>query len=134
MNWEEYYDKNRFLYPVKPSCRNITTFDIGRVYPLQQDNVKTTYDVVKHCCGVKRVIVFGSSITMKCNEQSDLDLCIEMLDPDNHELKNNVANSIRDAVDCDVDILWRENLDNTCPVLVDIRKGLVIYEQFSKES
>ena len=131
MNWDEYCDKNRFYYPIKTSCEDVTAFDISRVYPLQQDNVKAAYNAIKDFDCIKRVVVFGSSITMKCTEHSDLDLCIELKNPGNVEDMCKVGAAIRDAVDCNVDILWRESLTIESPVLFTIRKGLIIYEQSS---
>ncbi len=126
MRWLEFCDKYRFHYPIKPSCSDISTFDISLVYPLQQDNVRKVYLAVKDIDFVKSVWVFGSSVTFKCTEYSDLDLCIEMQPYSSNEQCNEVSHAVYSACECNIDILWFDRLCRSDRVYVDIMKGVKI--------
>ena len=62
----------RFPVTVKTRCKNI-----DRIYPLKQAQVSEIFDRARQFDIVKRIIVFGSSVTSRCNIDSDLDLCVE---------------------------------------------------------
>ena len=53
-----------------------------RVYPLQQRKVRQLLDALHGNGAVKSVTVFGSSVTQRCHQGSDLDVYLELSDGD----------------------------------------------------
>lgn len=53
-----------------------------RVYPLQQRKVRQLLDALRGSDTVKSVTVFGSSVTQRCHQGSDLDVYLELADGD----------------------------------------------------
>lgn len=51
--------------------------NIQYIHPLKQKIIADIVEKAKNCPEIKRLIVFGSSITNKCDFQSDLDICID---------------------------------------------------------
>lgn len=52
--------------------------NIHRIFPLKQ---KAVYDLIEVCrqdSNIKKIIIFGSSITAACNPWSDIDVYFEM--------------------------------------------------------
>lgn len=55
---------------------------IKHVHPLQQEDVSLIVDACRKVPDVKRVILFGSSVTARCCVTSDLDLYFVLEDRD----------------------------------------------------
>ncbi|MCI8424884.1 MAG: helix-turn-helix domain-containing protein [Adlercreutzia sp.] len=49
-----------------------------RVYPIQQKKVRSLLDDVARDPALKRVVIFGSSVTQRCHQGSDVDVYVEM--------------------------------------------------------
>ena len=50
---------------------------LNLVHPLKQGQVNDIVQKAKEHTGIRRIIVFGSSVTNRCNPFSDLDICID---------------------------------------------------------
>lgn len=50
----------------------------NKIHPVQQNNVFKLIEELKKYDEVKKVVVFGSSVTTKCNYESDLDVYVEL--------------------------------------------------------
>ena len=84
---------------------------------------------------IKKVIIFGSSTTIRCNKDSDIDLAIEM-DKDYYNLdnKNMISEKVQEVTNYNSDVLWINNEKEGTQILENINKGVVIYEQTSSKS
>lgn len=49
-----------------------------RIYPIQQRKVRELLDDLTQDPAVKRVVIFGSSVTQRCHQGSDVDVYVEM--------------------------------------------------------
>lgn len=49
-----------------------------KVYPIQQKKVKCLIDILSNNSNIKKIIVFGSSVTDRCHIDSDVDIFIEL--------------------------------------------------------
>jgi predicted nucleotidyltransferase len=52
--------------------------NIHRIFPTQQVEIAKMIDVCKNIANVKRIIIFGSSVTAQCNPWSDIDIYFEL--------------------------------------------------------
>lgn len=118
--------KNRYEkqvhFPIVVSDERI---DMSRIYPTQQKSVKKVIDELRQEKSLDKVILFGSSITMRCNKDSDLDFCVGLKNY-TMDLKNRVSEKIQEACDWKADILWFDRICAQDRVYGDIRKGLVL--------
>lgn len=126
MTWEERCKSTHYLFPVLEECA-ISDFDMRRVYPLQQKNVKIISDIIKEDARVKHACLIGSSISMKCTTQSDIDLIIQ-LEPRLCELdvKNEVSLKIQEACNWNCDIIWYDRIDKNDAIYADIETGVFL--------
>lgn len=121
MNAKDTLTMKEFPGVVKSNCRNIR-----RVYPLKQRQVAQIYDEAGKHDIIKRIIIFGSSVTSKCHADSDLDICIDADVSDGmkvYELQKRIGN----ICDWNCDILMYSNLGNRLKNTID-KEGVVIYE------
>lgn len=49
-----------------------------KVYPFQQKKVAKLIDAMKSDANIKRIIIFGSSVTDRCHAGSDVDVFVEL--------------------------------------------------------
>jgi len=90
-----------------------------RVYPIQQRKVAQLLAVLKASPSVKKVILFGSSITNHCHIASDVDVYAEM---------DENSNPITQSFDFEFDFWNNYTVDNRLRTEIE-SKGVVIYEQ-----
>jgi len=49
-----------------------------KIYPLQQKSIQKIVDSLKDNNNIKKIIIFGSSVTTKCHINSDIDIYLEL--------------------------------------------------------
>lgn len=127
-------DKRNYIYTF-PVVYNNSNYDVSRIHPLKQKKISELYYALKEYSFIKKVIVFGSSTTIRCNKDSDIDLAIEM-DKDYYNLdnKNMISEKVQEVTNYNSDILWINNEKEGTQILENINKGVVIYEQTSSKS
>lgn len=99
--------------------------DMSRIYPTKQRMVKSVVDELRQEKRVSALILFGSSITMACHKDSDLDFAVKLNDLTS-QARNEVSEKLQMACNWGVDILWMDHLEPGERVYEDIRKGLVL--------
>lgn len=91
-----------------------------KIHPLQQRKVKKLLDILSCNDNIIKVIIFGSSVTSRCNICSDVDIYIE--------LKNKQKNIINEYVDFVYDLWTNFSVDER--LFKEIRnKGVIVYER-----
>lgn len=119
---EEYMDVSKYF--IKPSntfkvTRKKRFKNIEHIHPIQQKNIEDILEALKQYDSVKKVVVFGSSITYKCNYDSDIDLYVELSKDENVK-----SYSIETPVD-----FWT-NFNVPSAMLEEIKnKGVVVYDR-----
>lgn len=106
-------DNVRFK-PVK----NIDFKNIIYIHPSQQKRVFNIINELKNYKEVKKIIIFGSSISYKCNEDSDIDMYVELSKDINVKTYN---------VDCPVDYWDNYNVDPDMFKHIKA-KGVLVYD------
>lgn len=121
VTWElERYKRYKFPVVVHSDFR-----DIALVHPLMQNKVNSVYEAFLNDKRIKSIVVFGSSITLRCNCESDLDFCVELVTP-NTEDKNDISEKMQIMCDWRADILWRDNISSSDGIMQDIERGLIL--------
>ena len=77
-DWMTFWDccQHRTYY-WKIVVSGVYPFDMRRVHPWQQSYVARVYNIAKDIPTIKRLILFGSSISPFCTMYSDLDIAYE---------------------------------------------------------
>ena len=115
---EKYYFK--VLY-------NSDKVDMRRVFPTKQlvvSKINQTF------AGDKRlacIMLFGSSVTMKCNKDSDIDLLVRLnKDYITVETKNEISEKLQEICDWNADIIWYDRISPKERIYKNILKGVQI--------
>lgn len=101
--------------------------DMKRIYPLKQYTVYKLHNTLSSRHEIASIMLFGSSVTMQCNINSDIDLAIRLnsnyLNTDN---KNSISEIVQDICNWNADIIWYDRLDKSDRIYHDICKGVQI--------
>lgn len=119
--WEE-VRKLKFTFK---KIVDVPGIEIERVHPLQQKAVAAINKALKDDNRVERVVLFGSSINMRCTIHSDLDVVIVMRDLSN-EAKLDVSEKLQEACDWNADVLWGDRLTEDDRVFQEAKMGVRI--------
>lgn len=125
-SWED--SKNKLYYfPVVIENRN---YECNRIHPLMQSKINNIYNAIASSKIVKKVIVFGSSVNIRCNKKSDIDIAILLKDDEfNRNNQNSISEEIQEITEYNSDIIWLNTLDSKSKLYENIiNKGVVIYE------
>lgn len=91
----------------------------SRIYPIQQQKVSRIVEHLRKNINVKRIIVFGSSVTERCHIDSDVDIYVEL---------NYLEHLTFPAFDFVYDLWTNDTVDER--MLEEImKKGVVVYER-----
>lgn len=117
------YDKYYSFPVIVPESK----VDMKRVYPLKQPLVYDLHNKLRANHEITSIMLFGSSITMQCNNDSDIDLAVR-LQPDfiNTDTKNSVSETIQEICNWNADIIWFDRIDKSDRIYHDICKGVQI--------
>lgn len=119
--WEEVRNL-RFIFK---EIVHVDGVDMCSIHPWKQRSVKKIHDALKDDVRVNKVVLFGSSINMRCRLDSDLDVVICMNDCSN-EAKLDVSEKLQIACDWTADILWFDRLSEEDRVYQEAKKGVII--------
>ena len=101
--------------------------DMSRVHPLKQELVSRINNDISSDANVVSIMLFGSSVTMRCNKDSDIDLAIRLKEEViSDAIKNNVSEKIQEISDWKADILWYDRLTKDERIYHDICRGVQI--------
>ena len=112
----------RFPTVVDTPCKNI-----DRIYPLKQRQVSEIYSRAAQYDIIKRIIVFGSSVTARCHIDSDLDLCIDADVSDGMKVYE-MQKAIGEICDWRCDIIMYASMGQTLKRTIQ-DEGVIIYER-----
>lgn len=116
--------KKKYRFPVVAECGG---FDIGRIHPLKQKEIIKVYEAVKDDPRVESLILFGSSVTIRCGSKSDIDLAVRLRKEDiTADAKNDVSENIQKACGFDADILWMDRIEPETAIERNIMRGVRI--------
>lgn len=124
-SWEDNKDKIYYF----PIVFNNEHYECDRIHPLMQEDINNIYKAIEKFNNIKKIILFGSSINIRCNNKSDIDLAIELKEEAfSLENKNKISETIQETINYNGDIVWLNNMDQSSRLYKNISKGVVIYE------
>ncbi len=125
-SWEKNKEK-KFYFPI---IINNDNYECNRIHPLMQKKVNEIYNKIKNHEEVEKVIVFGSSVNIRCNINSDIDIAIKIKDEYfNRNTQNNISESIGKITNYNADIVWLNTIDELSQLFYNIyTRGVIIYE------
>ena len=100
------------------NCTGVSSLNITKIFPTKQRGVLALVEDAKRKPQVEKIIIFGSSVTYKCNPWSDIDVLVYASDyAQLHGSKEQVY-----------DIIYSFNADET--LLKEVEKtGVLVYER-----
>lgn len=129
---DNYYDELKELhlygkYYRFPVIANSEYVDMSRVHPLKQKVIARLGEKLSDDINIATIMLFGSSITMQCNLQSDIDLAVRLKDNEaSTDIKNSVSEKIQDICEWKADIIWYDRISKSDRIYHDICKGVQI--------
>ncbi len=121
MNAKDTLLLKKFPVTIHTDCKNIC-----RIYPLKQRQVSDIYQAAKAFPEIKRILIFGSSVTPRCRIDSDLDICIDETSGDGKKIFD-MQKAMGDISGWNCDIVMFGNLGEKMKETV-VKEGVVIYE------
>ena len=121
MSVEETLALKTFPVIVNTECKNI-----NRIYPTKQRQVAAIYSCAREFDIIHRIYIFGSSVTAKCNFDSDLDICIDADVSDGMKVYD-MQKAFGDACEWNCDMLMLANIGQGLRDTVQ-NEGVIIYE------
>lgn len=125
-SWED--NKSRkFYFPVIMENQH---YECNRIHPLKQKKINELYNKIKEIDLVEQIILFGSSVNIRCNNKSDIDLAVKLKECFfTKENQNQISEVIQEITDYNTDIVWLNSLDPNTLLYENIKnKGVIIYE------
>ncbi len=99
--------------------------DMSQIYPTKQAAVKRVLTALRQDSLVESLRLFGSSISMACHRDSDIDLAVGLRNTA-IEARNSISEKIQLACDWNADIIWMDHLSADERIYDEIMKGLVL--------
>lgn len=121
------WDEQRNYRTTFPTVHNHSTVPVKYIYPLKQRDIINIHEAVKDDTRINNIILFGSSVTMRCTKSSDIDLSVR-LNPDyiDNTVKNDISDKIQEACNYNADIIWFDRINSNDRVYANITKGVQI--------
>lgn len=105
--------------------------NLQRINPIKREKIKKGMEYIakKNDGCISKVVVFGSSLTENCTDNSDIDLCFFTNTTCKNPVYADIYGSMEIVMDDLCDILSYRKLDNYGALKAEIdKKGVVIYE------
>ena len=109
------------------SAGSVTWKNMERIHRRKREAVRECIGIAEQNRNIRRMIIFGSSVTDFCDENSDLDICLDITGSSkNLEMFNSVAD-MSGVCGGECDILIYDHIAGPLKKTID-RKGVVVYE------
>lgn len=130
-NWQDNRNK-KYIFPI---IEQNDYFDMSNFHPLKQKDINDVYSIATNDNAILSITVFGSSTNIRCNKDSDLDIMIELKKEFlNKNAKDRIEDKIKEKLNYNVDIIWKDKVANNSKLESNIMKGVKIYEQVISQS
>ncbi len=100
--------------------------DISKINKIKLDSVNKMIKAARKYPFVRRLIIFGSSVTDRCTEESDIDVCMDVGDKTQGLDLFNFHADICKCCDSNCDILNYHRLNGNLKNEID-KKGVIVY-------
>ena len=119
--WQEKRNK-KFSFPIIFESK---LYDASRIHPLKQKiAADLSENLSKENC-IDSLFLFGSSVNIRCNKYSDIDLAIELKNGCiDDQTKNRLSEQIQTICDWKADIIWLDHIKKDSKLYNNVKKGL----------
>jgi len=101
--------------------------ELKHIFPSMQKEVQKVIDVAKKSSKIRRVIIFGSTVTFNCGIGSDLDIAIDAPGITNDDEFITITRPIRQALNVDSDIIHYNSIHSSLLLSEINAKGVDVY-------
>ncbi len=110
----------RYRFPVICASNG---FDVSRVHPLMQRDAVRIHDLLRGDGRVVQAVLFGSSVNIRCNKDSDLDLMLGLrtVSPG---AKDEISERIQASCSWNADILWADRVQPGSRLYENVMRGV----------
>ncbi|MBR5944628.1 MAG: nucleotidyltransferase domain-containing protein [Lachnospiraceae bacterium] len=124
-------DKDRTFYVLKPAFNHVQ--NINKIHPLKQEKVYSLVNSLEELDFLKRVWIFGSSTNNCCNIRSDIDVLVELTNPDyftNDDIICKIQKAFYKSLGSNFDVVYLNNLDISKQFFINVMKTRrLVYER-----
>lgn len=100
--------------------------DTSMVNAIKQKEIEKVIQIAKNTGVVRRLIIFGSSVTEDCHEESDVDICLDISCETSDKRLHRPMYEFNEACDFNCDILFYHKLGEKLKKEID-SKGVEVY-------
>lgn len=100
--------------------------DTSMVNAIKQKEIEKVIQIAKNTGVVRRLIIFGSSVTEDCHEESDVDICLDISCETSDKRLRRPMYEFNEACDFNCDILFYHKLGEKLKKEID-SKGVEVY-------
>ena len=99
----------------------------NNIFPSKQKVAIELYDALSKYEEIVSVVLFGSSVTLRCTSKSDTDLAIRLINQKTDtSTKNKISEITQEICNYNADILWYDRLSKGTLIFKNIMKGVQI--------
>lgn len=95
-------DMTRYIYPL---VNGVTNEKVNRIHPLMQRDVQTILEIAEKY--PVRLVIFGSSLTINCHSESDIDLAVATK---NKSVFKEFLSAVKDVIYTPIDFIYMNEL------------------------
>lgn len=100
--------------------------NLSKINIIKRKNVQEAVKIAKATSIIKRMIIFGSSVTNDCRDESDVDICLDVTCDVTDKRLFRPMYDIDKACDFNCDILLYHDIGTKLKQIID-RKGVEVY-------
>lgn len=100
--------------------------DTSKVNHLKKKEVEKAIQIAQRTGVVRRLIIFGSTVTDECREESDVDICLDVNCETSDKRLRRPMYDLNEACDFNCDILFYHKLGDKLKKEID-SKGVEVY-------
>ncbi|MCD8379589.1 MAG: nucleotidyltransferase domain-containing protein [Lachnospiraceae bacterium] len=98
----------------------------SRVNAIKKKEVEKLIKIARDTGVVNRLVIFGSAVTNDCNEESDVDMCLDISCETSDKRLRRPVYELNEACDFNCDILFYHKLGENLRNEID-SKGVTVY-------
>ncbi len=113
--------------PIFKTIYEVDGVDMRRVFPTKQRQVRDIHNEFKSDKRISSIMVFGSAVSDRCHQGSDIDILVRLKDECvDVKNKNDISEMIQNICDWNADVLWFDRIEETDRIYKKILEGVQI--------
>lgn len=113
-----------YVFPIRCEGEPV----LKHIFPSKQKAAQKAIELARSDSRIKRLIIFGSAVTMKCGAGSDLDIAIDAPEIKNLDEFGKMVRPFYIEIPSEIDVLHLNKI-NSDLLLNNIQKGVCVYDK-----